>query len=101
MNYKMDYSLNCSSLDCPSLNGSSLNNDLMYLELYDKILKLEKNTINMLELIDKQTNIIDFMITTSITNNRIQTRINNDIIIIFVIILIILLYLFSFIKQKR
>ena len=58
MNYKMDY-------NCPSLNSSSLDSDLMYLELYDKILKLEKNTIKILELIDKQTNIIDFMITTS------------------------------------
>jgi hypothetical protein len=94
MIYKMDY--NCSSLDC-----SSLNNDLMYLELYDKFLKLENYNLDILKLMDKLTNIIDFMVTTYITNNGIQTRINNDIIIIFVIILIILLYLFSFIKQKR
>ena len=86
------------------LEGSLLNcsyNELMYAELYDKILKLEIDTINIVEILQKQTNIIDFMITTSITHNGLQIRINNDIIIIFVIILIILLYLFNFIKPNR
>jgi hypothetical protein len=90
MNYKMESSLNCS-----------LDNDLLYAELYDKILKLENYSTNILDLIQKQTNIIDFMITTSNTNDRIQTRINNDIIIIFIIILIILVCLFSIIKSKK
>ena len=100
----MDYncpSLNCSSLNCSSLICPSLDNGLMYLELYDKFLELEKYTENILKLIEKQTNIIDFMISTSITNNGIQLRINNDIIIIFVLILIIILYLFSRIKHIR
>lgn len=90
MNYKMESSLNCS-----------LNNDLLYAELNDKILKLENYTTYILDLIQKQTNIIDFMIKTSNMNERIQTRINNDIIIINIIILIILVCLFSFIKSKR
>ena len=94
MIYKMDY-------NCPSLNCSSLDNDLMYAELYDKFLKLENYNLDILKLMDKLTNIIDFIITTSITNNEIQIRINNDIIIIFVLILIILLYLFKFIKPTR
>jgi hypothetical protein len=82
-------------------NCSSLDEDLMYAELYEKIVNLEKEALYMLNLMDKLTNIIDFMIQDSIHNNGLQTRINNDIIIIFVIILIILLYLFKFIKPTR
>ena len=43
------------------LEGSLLNcsyNELMYAELYDKILKLEIDTINIVEILQKQTNII-------------------------------------------
>jgi len=79
------------SLNCSSVDGS---NELLYAELYDKFLKLENETKKIIELTGKLTNIIDFIIKTSNTNNGIQTRINNDIIII----LCIILYLFSKIK---
>ena len=82
-------------------NCSSLDNDVLYAELYDRVVNLEKYTEDILKLMDKLTNIIDFIITTSITNNGLQIRINNDIIILFVLILIILLYLFKFIKPTR
>lgn len=76
------------------------SNDLMYAELYDKYLKLEKDNIEIIKLIDKQTNLLDFMITTYNTSSQIQLKLNNDIIIIFIIILLIILCLFKIIKSK-
>jgi hypothetical protein len=82
------------------MENNCSSNDFLYAELYDKFLKLENDTINIIEILGKQTNIIDFMITTYNTNNKIQTKLNNDIIIIFIIILLIILCLFHHIKHK-
>jgi uncharacterized protein (UPF0333 family) len=70
----------------------------MYAELYDKFLKLENTTIEIVRLIGIQADIMERMKTEYNLNNDIQTRINYDIIIIFITILGSILCLFSKIK---
>uniref|UniRef100_A0A6C0JP50 Uncharacterized protein n=1 Tax=viral metagenome TaxID=1070528 RepID=A0A6C0JP50_9ZZZZ len=77
------------------------SNDLMYSDLYDKFLELERDNINIIKLIEKQTLLLDFMITSYTTNNQIQLKLNNDIIIIFVVILFILVCLFRIIPSRK
>jgi hypothetical protein len=75
-------------------------NDLMYSDLYDKFLELERDNINIIKLIEKQTNLLDYMVTSYTTSSQLQLKINNDIIIIFVVILFILICLFRIIPKK-
>ena len=84
-------------MDCSSVCSF---NDLMYSDLYDKFLELERDNINIIKLIEKQTNLLDYMVTSYTTSSQLQLKINNDIIIIFVVILFILICLFKLIKPK-
>ena len=85
-------------MDCSSVCSF---NDLMYSDLYDKFLELERDNINIIKLIEKQTNLLDYMVTSYTTSSQLQLKINNDIIIIFVVILFILICLFRLIPPRK
>ena len=85
----MDYLQNC--LSCNIMNE----------DFYEKTLKTENDIIKIYLLLEQQTHLLDFIITSYTTSNKIQLRINNDIVIIFVIILLIILCMFRIIKQGR
>jgi hypothetical protein len=85
----MDYLQNC--LSCNIMNE----------DFYEKTLKSENEIIKIYLLLEQQSHLLDFIITSYTTSNKIQLRINNDIIIIFVIILLIILCMFRLIKQRR
>jgi hypothetical protein len=85
----MDYLQNCMS--CNIMNE----------DFYEKTLKSENDIIKIYLLLEQQTNLFDLIITTYTMSNKIQLKINNDIIIIFVIILLIILCMFRLIKQAR
>lgn len=85
----MDYLQNC--LSCNIMNE----------DFYEKTLKNENEIIKIYLLLEQQTHLLDFIITSYTTSNKIQLKLNNDIIIIFVIILLIILCMFRLIKQGR
>ena len=85
----MDYLQNC--LSCNIMNE----------DFYEKTLKSENEIIKIYLLLEQQSHLLDFIITSYTTSNKIQLKLNNDIIIIFVIILLIILCMFRLIKQRR